>query len=131
MRKVAKRSGEKKAENLYHLSYYRKFVQIASFSLTHPSGARSSEGAAKLQAPTSKSHRRSRYLNSSLITHISSLRQINRNWLLTTCSLKDNFQLSIVNCQFGITGHCQRAITVWCCKKRLFRGGRGVWCIWY
>ena len=44
--------GEKQAENLYHLSYYRKFVQIASFSLPHPSGAPSSEGAVNLQIPT-------------------------------------------------------------------------------
>ena len=52
MRKVRSAEGEKKAENLYDLSYYRKIVQIESFSLPHPSGAPSSEGASVSEAPT-------------------------------------------------------------------------------
>ena len=49
MREVPKAEGEKKPKIC---TIYRKIVQIASFSLPHPSGAPSSEGAASLQAPT-------------------------------------------------------------------------------
>ena len=44
MRKVPKAEGEKKPKIC---TIYRKLVQIANFSLPHPSGAPSSEGATK------------------------------------------------------------------------------------
>ena len=50
MRKVGEARKERKKVKI--CTIYRKFVQIASFSLPHPSGAPSSEGAASLQAPT-------------------------------------------------------------------------------
>ena len=127
--------------------------KIASFSLPHPSGAPSSEGATKQEplrltltcsistVPTSLRlrgrtpregrpySRIGRQFDKSeisdfpfsisetihcplstvnlLAAHNSSHRPTNRNWLLTTCSLKDNFQLSIINCQFGITVNLQ------------------------